>query len=143
MIGAATIEPHPPTRHCMCRDCAPSFEPSADAAALAWRASMRAVSGGGRPAGRAANMAELMALREGALQRSTGKHGISAAAIEWVGLALELRMCILLVAGIDGDLASLARRSWGEFTPPECTAVQVATRAMIRQLGGVFALTQK
>lgn len=26
----ARLEPHPPTRHCMCADCAPSFEPSDD-----------------------------------------------------------------------------------------------------------------
>lgn len=92
--------------------------------------------------GRAANMPMLSALREQALQRSTNKPGISAAAIEWVGLALELRMALLLLAGVDGDLSSLARRAWSEFTPGERAAVQVATRGMIRQLRGVVALVQ-
>ena len=92
--------------------------------------------------GRAANMGPLSALREAALQRSTKNPGISAAAIEWVSLPLELRMALLLLAGVDGDLSSLGRRAWGEFTPPERAAVQVATRGTIKQLRGVFALVQ-
>lgn len=92
--------------------------------------------------GRAACLGALSALREQALQRSTKKPGISAAAIEWVGLPLETRMALLLLAGVDGDLASLGRRAWGEFTPGERAAVQVATRGVIRSLRSVFALVQ-
>ena len=47
---------------------------------------------------------------------------------EWAQVPAEHKMTLLMVAGIDGDLGSLARKAWQEFTPPERVAVQVAIR---------------
>lgn len=59
---------------------------------------------------------------------------------EWALIPLELRMALLMMAGIDGDLSSLSRRSWPEFTPAEKLAVQVALRLVHSGLSRTFAL---
>jgi hypothetical protein len=59
---------------------------------------------------------------------------------EWAALSIEARMAVMLLAGLDGDLSDLARKSWPEFTPAEKTAVQIATRGLFRALEKTFSI---
>lgn len=88
-------------------------------------------------------MAALVALRNEAAARSAGNAGGCAASIEWARLSLEFRMAVLLLAGIDGDLESLACRAWQEFPDTEKQAVKVQLRAMRAQLSQLWAVLQK
>lgn len=105
--------------------------------------SMSAAAIESRPLGRAANMPELVALRNEAAARSVGSAGGCAASIEWARLSIEFRMAVLLLAGIDGDLETLARRAWLEFPTTEKQAVKVQLRAMRAQLSQLWAVLQK
>lgn len=52
----------------------------------------------------------------------------------------EHRMALLLLAGVDGDLARLASRKFSEFGHDEKIAVQVAIRSMFAGLHGSVSL---
>ena len=84
--------------------------------------------------------AKLYALADQYAKQISGAKHACTRSREWSILALEIRMAVMMLAGIDGDLSALARRAWQEFTPPERTAVQVAMRGLHRGLGQTMAL---
>lgn len=55
-------------------------------------------------------------------------------------MAIEHRMAVLMLAGLDGDLSALAAKQWREFTPDEKLAIQVTIRSMYAAFSGSFAL---
>ena len=64
---------------------------------------------------------------------------------EWLGLTLTERVMLLAPAEIGGrgvGLPELARREWGEFTPPEQQALGQAVRVLQRSLGRLRALVR-
>jgi hypothetical protein len=63
--------------------------------------------------------------------------------IEWGNIPLAHRMAVLLMAGVDGDLQELARKSWPEFTPGERESIAVAIRSMHASLHACNALRVK
>lgn len=70
-----------------------------------------------------------------------GRESLCRRAAEWLAMPAMHRMAVLLLAGIDGDLAKLSRRSWAEFTTPEKIAVQVAIRSLKTSLNSAYALS--
>lgn len=60
---------------------------------------------------------------------------------EWAAMSREHRMCLHLLAGIDGDLPELALREWRELPGPERTAIKAEVRAMREAMKGVFSLS--
>lgn len=60
---------------------------------------------------------------------------------EWAKLTREHRMCLHLLAGIDGDLPELALREWRELPGPERTAIKAEVRTMRDAMKGVFSLS--
>lgn len=60
---------------------------------------------------------------------------------EWAKLTREHRMCLHLLAGIDGDLPELALREWRELPEPERTAIKAEVRTMRGAMKGVFSLS--
>lgn len=69
-----------------------------------------------------------------------GRSNACAREREWAGLSLHTRMAVMLLAGVDGDLAMLARLAWGEFAPGEKLAVQSAIRTLSADLHKAYAL---
>ncbi len=69
-----------------------------------------------------------------------GRSRLCRRGMEWASVPLPHRMALLLLAGLDGDLQSLARRAWAEFTPSEQAAIQVAIRSMHDSLSKAQAL---
>ena len=59
---------------------------------------------------------------------------------EWLTIQPMNRMAIMLLAGMDGDLSTLARKAWPEFTPNEKVACQVAIRSLYDGLRHTYAL---
>ena len=121
MSAGAALEPHPPSRQCMCAECAPSFERVKP----------------GVPEGVRGKLREL----RDEFQRRT----VERAPGEWSRLNLDVRAVLLMIAGIDPsqdtDLATLAGRDWREFTPPERRAIAQAASAMRWQLNGARNLS--
>jgi hypothetical protein len=66
----------------------------------------------------------------------------SLESIEWERLHLHTRMLILMAAGVDGDLESLALRNWHELPRPEQQAVNIEIRGLRNQLMGLVALAR-
>lgn len=62
---------------------------------------------------------------------------------EWAHISHEHRMMVMLLAGIGGDLDTLATRAWREFTPAERAAVKTEMRAAKRAFSGVAALCSR
>lgn len=87
--------------------------------------------------------ARLLQLRNEAVQRASGGRFVCARSKEWAGMPVEVRMALLLVAGVDGDLSTLARRGWLEFAPPEREAARSAMREFRRALSGAAALCSR
>ena len=73
--------------------------------------------------------------------KQTGRGYIDAENQEWFALPEEMRMVILLVARISGNLQELVCRDWRETPPPERQAIKAATRAIKRNSGRLVALT--
>ena len=74
-------------------------------------------------------------------RKQSGRGYIDAENQEWFGLPEELRMVILLLAKVSGNLQELAGRDWRETPPPERAAIKAATRAIKRNSGRLVALT--
>lgn len=59
-----------------------------------------------------------------------GRSHACARSREWANMSDDVRMCVMLLAGLDGDLGQLATRKFAEFSTDEKIAVQVAIRAI-------------
>lgn len=75
-----------------------------------------------------------------AYRRSAGRGYIDAENQEWFSLPEELRVAILLLAHIEGDLKALANRDWRETPPAERAAIKCAMRSVKRHSGRMVAL---
>ena len=73
-------------------------------------------------------------------RKQSGRGYIDAENQEWFGLPEELRMVILLLAKVSGNLPELAGRDWRETPPPERAAIKAATRSLKRHSGCLVAL---
>lgn len=73
-------------------------------------------------------------------RRQSGRGYIDAENQEWFGLPEEMRMVILLLAQVSGNLPDLVSRDWRETPPPERAAIKAATRSMKRYSGRLVAL---
>lgn len=73
-------------------------------------------------------------------RRQSGRGYIDAENQEWFGLPEELRMVILLLARVSGNLPDLVSRDWRETPPPERVAIKAATRSIKRHSGQLVAL---
>jgi len=62
---------------------------------------------------------------------------------EWALMPENVRMSVLLLSGIDGDLQTLAKRQFSEFTSAEKISVQVAIRSIFAALSNGYALRQR
>ena len=78
-------------------------------------------------------------LREG-YQRQSGRGYIDAENQEWFRLPQEMRMAILLLAKVDGNLQELAGRDWRETPAMERQAIKAVSRSMKRHAGRLVAL---
>lgn len=78
-----------------------------------------------------------MAMQRKAICRESGRGYIDAENQEWFRLPEELRMVVLLLARLSGNLQELAGRDWRETPPPERQAIKAAVRAIKRHFGGV------
>lgn len=87
--------------------------------------------------------ARLSQLRDEIVSQMTGGRHVCARSREWAALPLELRMAVLLIAGVDGDVSALARRAWREMPGPEREAVRGTIRNFSRALGASPALVSR
>ena len=71
-------------------------------------------------------------------RKQSGRGYIDAENQEWFGLPEELRMVILLLAQITGNLPDLVSRDWRETPPPERAAIKAAARAIKRRNSSVI-----
>lgn len=83
----------------------------------------------------------LRSQRDEALQRASNQRWSNAESKEWAALSREHRMSLHLLAGIDGDLPTLALREWRELPGPERAAIKAEVRAMRDAMKGVFSLS--
>ena len=68
-------------------------------------------------------------LRDEYTQLATRGRQSDSESREWSGLSVGHRMAMLLLAGVDGDLADLATRDWRELPGPEREAIKSEVRA--------------
>lgn len=73
-------------------------------------------------------------------RKESGRGYIDAENQEWFGLPEELRMVILLLAQVSGNLPDLVNRDWRETPPPERAAIKAAIRSIKRHSGQLVAL---
>lgn len=73
-------------------------------------------------------------------RKQSGLGYVDAENQEWFNLPEELRMAILLLAQVDGDLKALAHRDWRETPPPERAAIKAVSRSVKRHCGRLVAL---
>ncbi|MGD9758832.1 MAG: hypothetical protein AB7U71_15070 [Comamonas sp.] len=73
-------------------------------------------------------------------RKQSGRGYIDAENQEWFSLPEELRMVILLLAQVSGNLPDLVGRDWRETPPPERAAIKAATRSLKRHSGRLVAL---
>ncbi|QKV52627.1 hypothetical protein [Comamonas antarctica] len=85
--------------------------------------------------------ARLRSLKSEAVQRASNQRWSDAESKEWAALSREHRMCLHLLAGIDGDLPELALREWRELPEPERVRIKAELRAMRQAMKGVFSLS--
>ncbi len=83
----------------------------------------------------------LRSLQSEALQRASNQRWSTAESRDWEALSREHRMCLHLLAGIDGDLTELALREWRELPGPERKAIKAEVRSMRDAMKGVFSLS--
>ena len=78
--------------------------------------------------------ARLSQLRDEAARDLSGGRYVCARSQEWAALPVDLRMAVMMLAGVDGDLRGLSGRGWREFSPPEREAVRGVLRGMAQAL---------
>lgn len=73
-------------------------------------------------------------------RRKSGYGYIDAENSEWHALPVRIRMALLLLCGVDGDLDALANRDFQAMPPPERQAIKTEVRLAQRHFAGVRAL---
>ncbi len=73
-------------------------------------------------------------------RRKSGYGYIDAENSEWHALPVRIRMALLLLCGVDGDLDALANRDFQAMPPPERQAIKTEVRLAKRHFGRVKAL---
>ena len=87
--------------------------------------------------------AQLYRLRKD-FRKKSGHGYIDAENSEWHALPVRIRMALLLLCGVDGDLDALANRDFQSMPPPERQAIKTEVRlaqrhfARVRALGSVW-----
>lgn len=85
----------------------------------------------------------LKAQRNELLRRASLGTWFDGESREWARIGHEHRVMIMMLAGIDGDLETLASRAWREFTPAERNAVKAEMRLAKRVFSQVAALCSR
>jgi hypothetical protein len=86
---------------------------------------------------------QLKKLRDEAAVRAAGeKPTTSLESIEWKKMHIYTRSCLLLFAGVDGDLEALASRDWHELPQPERVQIVLGIRSLRSELLGLVALAR-
>lgn len=85
----------------------------------------------------------LRRLKDDAVHRSSNGRWSDAEAREWSTLHISIRMSVLLLAGIEGELEELGRREWRELPPPERNAIKAQIRYMADEMAKLHSLTVK
>jgi hypothetical protein len=86
---------------------------------------------------------QLKKLRDEAAVRVAGeKPTTSLESIEWKKMHVYTRSCLLLFAGVDGDLEALASRDWHELPQPERVQIVLGIRSLRAELLGLVALAR-
>lgn len=85
--------------------------------------------------------ARLRKLKDEAVRRSSNGRWSNAEAMEWAALPVNVRMCALLLAGIEGDLEELGLREWRELPPPERAAIKAEVRHLADAMAPLRSLT--
>lgn len=80
-------------------------------------------------------------LRDEFVKRATRGRLSHAEDAEWSRMDQGLRMAMLLLAGVDGDLVALSHRAWRELPEPERQAIKAQIRHAKRSLSAVSALS--
>ena len=89
---------------------------------------------------------KLAALRDEFVRIATDGQFVDSASREWRGIPMNLRMALVLMAGLGGKAESpaiLASREWREMPPPEREALRAMVRSAKRHLGGLTALAAR
>jgi hypothetical protein len=71
---------------------------------------------------------KLIALRDAAGLRSEFSVKSSMDALEWSRMNVGLKMAVLMLAGVDGEVEAIAGKDFREFTPMECAAIRSQLR---------------
>lgn len=87
--------------------------------------------------------ARLRVLKDDAVRRASNGRWSDAEAREWSTLHISIRMSVLLLAGIEGELEELGRREWRELPPPERNAIKAQIRYMADEMAKLHSLTVK
>ena len=89
---------------------------------------------------------KLAALRDEFVRIASDGRFVDSASREWRGIPMNLRMALVLMAGLGGKAESpaiLAEREWREMPPPEREALRAMVRSAKRHLGGLTALAAR
>jgi hypothetical protein len=109
---------------------------------MGMEASHSVESAGPAPAPRALpHRRRLNELRDEFVRRASHQRWSDAESREWAQLEHGLRMSLLLLAGVDGELAELSHRDWRELPEAERTAIKREARAARRGFEALHALT--
>lgn len=73
-------------------------------------------------------------------RRKSGYGYIDAENSEWHALPVRIRMALLLLCGVDGDLDALANRDFQAMPPPERQAIKTEVRLAKKYFAGTRAL---
>ena len=84
--------------------------------------------------------AKLWSLRKD-YRKKQGHGYIDAENHEWHSMPVRIRMALLLLCGVDGDLDALALRDFQAMPPPERQAIKTEMRLAKRHFSGLVALT--
>lgn len=104
--------------------------------------SSSAESAGATPAPRALpHRRRLNELRDEFVQRASKQRWSDAESREWARLEHGLRMSLLLLAGVDGELTDLSHRDWRELPEAERMAIKREARAARQGFQALHALT--
>lgn len=86
---------------------------------------------------------KLTQLRDEAAVRAAGERpSTSLESIEWKRLSIQTRTLLIIFAGIDGDLDSLALRDWHEMPRPEQFQLILSIRRMRGEFMDLVALAR-
>ena len=84
--------------------------------------------------------ARLRMLKDDAVRRASNQTWSSAESKEWHEMPREHRMCLVLLAGIEGEIPDLAERDWRAIPPPERDGIKAQLRGLRKSLSKVCSL---